>query len=119
MSIARKKFVDTMSTKVMVGRPITNEDIMMGIIMILQQDAEMEHVPSTAFNDSFDAKAVASAFYRSNKMSTDKEQQRATRELKKELSYIQYMEVVNEIANIKDNQYLQTSLIREMGRVVD
>ena len=88
MKYAKKEFIESMSTKLVIGKPITNEDIMRGILMILQTD--MEDAPSTASNDSFDAKAVALAFYRSNKTSTDKEQQRATRELKKELSYMDY-----------------------------
>ena len=117
-----KEFIETMSTKIVVGRAITNEEIMRGILMILQQDEmkeKVENAPPTTANDDFDAKTVALAFYRTNKSSTDKEQQRATKELKKELSYLQYMQVLNAISNLDENRYLISSLIREMGRVVD
>ena len=117
MTKLRKEFIETMSTKLVIGKTITNEDIMRGILMILQTD--MEDAPSTASNDSFDAKAVALAFYNANKTSTDEEQQRATRELKHKISYLQYMEVLNEITNLNENRYLQSALLREMGRVCD
>lgn len=93
----KELFVKKMTEKLLNGESISNEDIMRGLLVLLD-------TPNETANDTpkADTKRIATAFYNAHKNDARNEIGVAWKELKKEVSYLEYTEVMSIINEIDD-----------------
>ena len=96
----KEKFVERMTQKLTYGDTISNEDIMRGIIMILQSDVTEKTSNENDKCQIIDTKSIAMSFYNAHFGDMTSEIEDAAKKLRKEVSYIQYTEIVAIIHDI-------------------
>lgn len=115
--MGKDKFIKMMETKLTYGDTISNEDIMRGILMILQSNATETYQSQLIKREDFNAKAIAKAFYNAHKTQSSSRIADVAGQLKSELSTIQFTEVISEISEIDDN-FLVREMVSVMSRVL-
>ena len=98
--ISKEKFIKMMETKLSYGDCISNEDIMRGVLMILHNDTIERPSNENDKCQTIDTKSIAMSFYNSHLGDMTSQIKEAATKLRKEVSYIQYTEIVAIIHDI-------------------
>lgn len=113
----KKRFIEKMTQKLTYGDCISNEDIMRGLLILLAEDDNVGKTEETKKSETFDAEAIGRAFFNTNKTALDRETENSAKQLRTELSYIQYNEVISAISNLDENNYFIRKIVNIMRRV--
>lgn len=115
--MSREKFVERMTQKLTYGDTISHEDIMRGLLILLAEDDNVGKTEETKKSETFDAEAIGRAFFDANKIASDRETENSAKQLRTELSYIQYAEVISAISNLDEDNYFIREIVNVMRRV--
>ena len=110
----KKEFIKRMEQKLTYGDCISNEDLMRGLLILLTNEDATVKTEETRKREDFNAKAIAKAFYNAHKAESSCRIGDAARQLKSELSIIQFTEVISEISEIDDNAYFVRDMVTAM-----
>lgn len=113
----KKEFIKRMEQKLTYGDCISNEDLMRGLLILLADNDNTGKTEETKKSETFDAEAIARAFFDANKTASDRETEKNAKRLRTELSYIQYNEVISAILNLNENNYFIREIVNVMRRV--
>ena len=113
----KKEFIKRMEQKLTYGDCISNEDLMRGLLILLAEDDNVGKTEETKKSETFDAEAIGRAFFDANKTASDRETENSAKQLRTELSYIQYNEVISAISNLDENNYFIREIVNVMRRV--
>lgn len=112
----KKKFVKMMETKLTYGDCISNEDIMRGLLLLLTDEDNIKKIEEIRKCDDFDATSIAQAFFNSHRSALPSEIEKDAKKLRKELTFIQYNDVISEISKIDGGTTYSTYKIKEIVR---
>lgn len=115
--MSKEKFVERMTQKLTYGDTISNEDIMRGMLILLAEDDNVGKTEDTSKREDFDAQAIARAFFDANKTASDRVTENSAKQLRAEITYIQYNEVISAISNLDENNYLIREIVNVMRQV--
>ena len=114
--MSKEKFVERMTQKLTYGDTISNEDIMRGMLILLAED-NVGKTEDTSKREDFDAQAIARAFFDANKTASDRVTENSAKQLRAEITYIQYNEVISAISNLDENNYFIREIVNVMRQV--